>query len=179
MEFNYELKIPKDRIAVLIGKEGAVKEELELLTGINIDIDSKEGDVKLKGENSLNLYALKEVILGISRGFNPDIAQLLLKQDYVLDIIPLLDYIKNKNHLERIKGRVIGAKGKSRQTIESLTDTFISVYGKTIAIIGRSENVVSAKQAVESLLQGSPHSNVYRFLEKNRVRLKQRELEDW
>lgn len=179
MEFNYELKIPKDRIAVLIGKEGSVKEELELQTGITLDVDSKEGDVKLKGENSLNLYALKEVVLGIARGFNPDIAQLLLKQDYVLDIIPLLDYIKNKNHLGRIKGRVIGTKGKSRETIESLTDTFISVYGKTISIIGRSENVVSAKQAIESLLQGSPHSNVYRFLEKNRVRLKQRELEDW
>lgn len=179
MEFNYDLKIPKDRIAVLIGKEGFVKQELESQTGINIDVDSKEGDVKLKGENSLNLYALKEVVLAVGRGFNPDIAQLLLKQDYVLDIIPLLDYVKNKGHLDRIKGRVIGAKGKSRSTIESLTDTFISVYGKTIAIIGRSENVISAKKAIESLLQGSPHSNVYRFLEKNRTRLKQKELEDW
>jgi ribosomal RNA assembly protein len=179
MEFNYDLKIPKDRIAVLIGKEGSIKLELESQTGISIDVDSKEGDVRIKGENSLNLYALKEVILAIGRGFNPDVAQLLLKQDYVLDIIPLLDYVKNKGHLDRIKGRVIGAKGKSRSAIETLTETFISVYGKTIAIIGRSENVISAKKAVESLLQGSPHSNVYRFLEKNRTRLKQKELEDW
>ncbi len=179
MEFNYELKIPKERIAVLIGKNGEVKKDLEEATGIFIDVDSKEGDVKIKGENSLNLFALKEVILAVSRGFNPDTAQLLLKQDYVLEIIPILDFIKNKNHLERLKGRVIGAKGKSRNTIERLTETYISVYGKTISIVGRAENVMSAKKAVESLLNGSPHSNVYRFLERNKVRLKRKELSEW
>lgn len=179
MEFNYELKIPKERIAVLIGKNGSVKKELEDLTGIMLDIDSKEGDVKIKGDDTLMLYALKEVVLAIGRGFNPEIAQLLLKQDYVLDIIPLLDYVKNRNHIERIKGRVIGARGKSRETIESLTETFVSVYGKTVSIIGQSEKVIGAKKAIELLLQGSPHSNVYKFLEKNRARVKQRELMDW
>ena len=179
MEFNYDLKIPKERVAVLIGKEGSVKKELEALTNLTIDVDSKEGDVKIRGEDSLKLFALKEVILAIGRGFNPDIAQLLLKQDYVLDIIHLLDFVKNKNHFGRIKGRVIGTKGKSRATIETLTETFISVYGKTISIIGRSENVVGAKKAVEALIQGSPHSNVYTFLERNRVKLKRDEIENW
>lgn len=178
MEYSYELKITKERIAVLIGKDGEVKKELEDLTGTQIDIDSKEGDITIKGSDSINMYALKEVIKAIGRGFNPDIARLLLKQDYVLEIIPLLDYLK-KSHLERVKGRVIGAAGKSRNTIERLTDTFIVVYGKTISILGESDGVINAKKAIESLIAGSPHANVYKWLEKNRKKMKEKQISEW
>lgn len=179
MEYSYGLKIPKDRIAVIIGKDGEIKTELEELTKTHIDIDSKEGDVTITGQDSLSLFTLKEVIRAIGRGFNPEIARLLLKQDYVLEILPLLDYIANKNHLERIRGRVIGAGGKSRTTIENLTETFICVHGKTISIIGESEGVTNAKKAVESLIAGSPHANVYRWLEKSRRKIKEEELKNW
>ena len=179
MEFSAETKIPRERIAIIIGKNGDVKKELEEYTSTNIDIDSKEGDIKITGSDSLQIYALKEVIKGIGRGFNPEIARLLLKQDYTLEVVSLLDYVKHKGHFERIKGRVIGANGKSRDTIERLTDTYISVYGKTISIIGRSEGVVASKKAIESLLQGSPHANVYKWLEKNRKNLKEKEALDW
>lgn len=178
MEYSYELKIPKERIAVLIGKDGGVKQELEELTSTKLDIDSKEGDVVIQGEDSIKMYALKEVIKAIGRGFNPEIARLLLKQDYVLEIIPLLDYLK-KSHLERVKGRVIGAGGKARNTIERLTDTFIVVYGKTISILGESEGVVAAKKAIESLIAGSPHANVYKWLEKNRKKMKEKQIAEW
>lgn len=179
MEFTYELKIPKERIAVLIGKDGETKQELEEITKTKLNVDSKEGDVTLTGEDSINLYALREVVKAIGRGFNPDIARLLLKQDYVLEVLPLMDYVKSKNHLERVKGRVIGANGKSRETIEQLTETFICIYGKTISIIGLPEDIVSSKKAIESLLQGSPHSNVYRWLEKNRKNKKTQEIKGW
>lgn len=179
MEYQYEQKIPKERIAVLIGKSGEVKQELESCTKTAINVDSAEGDIKITGPDSISLYALKEVIRAIGRGFNPDVSKLLLKQDYVLEVMPLLDYIKNKNHLERIKGRVIGAGGKSRETIEQLTQTYICVYGKTISIIGQSEGVMMAKKAIESLVQGSPHANVYRWLEKSRKQAKERAVLDW
>ena len=179
MEFGYELKIPKERIAVLIGKNGEIKKELEEESNSTIEVDSKEGDIKIKGEDSLKMYELKDVIMAIGRGFNPDIAKLLFRTDYVLEIIQLLDFVPSKQHFERVKGRIIGAKGKSRATIEKLTDTFISVYGKTIAIIGESENVPICRKAVESLLQGSQHANVYKFLEKNKRRQRQEKAIDW
>ncbi len=179
MDYSFDLKIPKERIAVLIGKNGETKLELEELTQTKINIDSKEADIKITGEDSVKIYALKEVIRAIGRGFNPEISRLLLKQDNVLEIINLLDYVKNKNHFERVKGRVIGAGGKSRDTIEKLTETFISVYGKTISIIGEAEDVVTCKKAIESLLLGSPHANVYKWLEKNRKNKKQQQAQDW
>ncbi len=179
MEFAYELKIPRERIAVLIGTDGEVKKELEELTGSQINVDSKEGDIRITGEDSLSLYAIREVVRAIGRGFNPDIARLLLKPDYVLEIIQLQEFVKNKkNHFDRVRGRVIGSGGKAREQIEQLTESFICVYGKTVSIIGDNESVVIAKKAVESLLNGSPHSNVYRFLEKNRKNIKKHRMLD-
>lgn len=167
-EYSYQLKIPKERIPVLIGIKGTVKKDLEQISKTAINIDSKEGDVNLTGDDSIKLYILKDVILAIGRGFNPDIAKLLFKQDYSLEFLNMLDYAHSKNDLPRVKGRVIGSEGKSRKTIEELTECYISVYGKTIGIIGEIEFVILAKRAVEMLLEGSPHSSVYRWLEKQR-----------
>lgn len=176
-EFSYALRIPKERVAVLIGKKGETKNELEELTGIEIDVDSKEGEVTITGNDAIKLYTIREVIKAIARGFNPDVAKNLLKQDYVYEQISIKDYAKTQNHLLRLKGRVIGAEGKSRKTIEELSEADISVYGKTIGIIGRADNVDIARRAVQSLLTGSPHSNVYKWLEKKRRDIKRAEAE--
>jgi len=167
-EFSYVLKIPKERIAVLIGKNGETKNDLEEATLIDIDIDSHEGEITLTGADAIQLYTSREVIRAIARGFNPIIAKNLLKQDYVYEQISIKDFIKNENHLHRLKGRVIGTEGKSREMIEDLSEANVSIYGKTIGIIGLAENVDIARRAIESLLSGSPHSNVYKWLENQR-----------
>ena len=166
--FSYELKIPKDRIAVLIGKKGEIKKNIQKLTKIRISVDSKEGDITVSGHDALSLFDTKEVIKAIGRGFNPEVAQLLLKQDYGLEVFNLSEFCKTKNSLARLKGRVIGAGGKSRQVIEQLTGVYISVYGKTISIIGEIWALANARQAIDMLLRGSPHRNVYQWLEKKR-----------
>jgi ribosomal RNA assembly protein len=176
-EFAYELKIPKERIAILIGKGGETKKFIEEQTKTKLSIDSSEGDVFVKGEDALSLYCTRDIIKAIGRGFNPDIALLLLKQDYCFEIIPIQEHVK-PNHIARVKGRIIGAEGKTRNLIERLTDTNISVYGKTVGIIGRVEDVSLVKRAVESLIDGSPHTNVYKWLEKMRKEQKRREYEE-
>ncbi len=174
-EFSYELKIPKDRIAVLIGPKGAQKKELEEQTHSKITIDSKEGDVFITGKDSLGLFAVREVIKAIARGFNPDIAQLLLKQDYIIEIITISDYAVKKNHVQRLRGRVIGADGKARMTIENLTETYVVIYGKTISVIGTNERALLARRALETLLEGSTHASVYKWLEKAAREIRKKE----
>tara|TARA_Y100000310_G_scaffold212686_2_gene213568 strand:+ start:2843 stop:3388 length:546 start_codon:yes stop_codon:yes gene_type:complete len=175
--YTYELKIPKNRIAVIIGKEGSIKKDIEESTHTTLKIDSKEGDVYIDGEDALGLYIAREIIRAIGRGFNPELAKLLLKQDYILETIHLSDYAgKSKDTLIRIKGRVIGKEGKSRSLLENLTETNISVFGKTISIIGKSENVSNSKRAIENLLRGANHSSVYQWLEKKRKQLKRKEM---
>lgn len=178
-EYIHELKIPKARIAVVIGKSGETKKELEEFTNTKIDVDSKEGVVTISGKDAVKLYQVREMILSIGRGFNPETAKLLLKQDYSVEIISLSDFAGKKNQLERVRGRVIGKKGKSREIIEQLTETRISVYGKTVSIIGMVENVVAARNAVDLLLDGATHSTVYKKLEKFRRQVKEQRIQDF
>jgi len=172
----HELKIPKARIAVLIGKNGTTKKELEEFTKTEINVDSKEGVVTVTGKDAVKLYLVREMVLAIGRGFSPEIAKLLLKQDYAIEIVSLADFAGKKKNLERVRGRVIGTKGKSREMIEKLTETNISVYGKTISIIGLLENITAARNAIETLLDGATHSTVYRKLEKYRRKIKEQRM---
>jgi ribosomal RNA assembly protein len=176
-KFQYEIKVPKERVAVIIGEKGEKKRELEETLNVRIDVDSDEGDVVLTGKDAISLFTGREVIKAIARGFNPDIARLLLKTDYLLEIVNVAEYAKTKDQMIRLKGRVIGEGGKSRSTIEELAEVHMVVYGKTIAIIGQTENVTAAKRAVDTLLTGAPHSTVFRLLEKLRRDMKRKDLE--
>ena len=70
----------------------------------------------------------------------------------------------------RLKSRVIGTKGKAKAMLEQLTNTNICIFGKTVSIIGRTENVMITKHGIESLLNGAPHGNVYRSIEDQKVK---------
>ena len=98
-EYLYELKIPKQRIAVLVGKRGTIKKGIEELTDTKIKIDSKEGDIFITGKDNLKLYSCQTIIKAIARGFNPEKAQLLLKTDYTFEVIDISDYAKTQADL--------------------------------------------------------------------------------
>lgn len=175
-EYSYGIKIPKERIAVLIGRKGETKKQIEKATKTTLKVDSEEGDVSLLGEDALGLYTAIEIVNAVGRGFNPEVAQFLLKGDYVFEQINLNDIAKTKSHFTRLKGRLIGSDGKCRRLMEELSETHICVYGKTVSIIGESENVSVAKRAIESIIRGSPHSSVYTWLEKKRRDIKKRAI---
>ena len=82
--YEEEIKVPKERIAILIGKKGELKRELEKITKTKIYIDSNNNLVTLKAEDSINLFNALPIIKAIARGFNPDIAELLNEEDYTL-----------------------------------------------------------------------------------------------
>ncbi|WP_421078581.1 KH domain-containing protein [Methanothermococcus sp. Ax23] len=183
MEGNIEvLKIPKDRIGVLVGKKGETKNKIEKELGVEIDID-EDGEITVfsteEQKDPLATWKARDIIRAIGRGFNPEKALKLVSDDYILEIIDITDYAHSDNAIRRLKGRVIGSGGKSRRYIEDLTDTDLSVYGKTIAILGEYEPVQIAKEAVSMILRGSSHAKMYKYLERHRQDIKRRELELW
>ena len=64
-EFSYHLRIPKDRIAVIIGVKGKIKKELEELTKSKLSIDSGEGEVSMAGSDSFKLFILSFLIISL------------------------------------------------------------------------------------------------------------------
>ena len=153
------IKIPEDRIPVLIGIKGITKRKIEKNTKTKISVEGEE--VTIQG-NSIDVLDAENIVKAIGRGFSPENSALLLNEDNMLSII---DLPKNKASLKRVRSRLIGTKGKSRRNIERLTGTYISVYGKTASIIGKYQNVSIAEQAINKLIKGVPHRFVYEFLE--------------
>jgi len=84
-------------------------------------------------------------------------------------VVNISDYSRNnKNDLKRLKGRLIGKNGKAKEMIQDLTNVSLSIYGKTISMIGKIENVDTARHAINNLLSGSRHGKVYAYLERQR-----------
>lgn len=169
MEFHYEIKIPKERIAVLLGTKGETKRKIERSLDVKMKVDSEEGDVTINGDDGLKLLTAQNIVKSIGRGFNPKIAMELLEEGYALELIDINEYTReSKKRLEQIKARVIGTGGKARKIIEEETNTKTVIYGRTIGIIGDYEGVRLARRAFESLLAGSRHTTVYEWLVKER-----------
>lgn len=179
------VKIPRDRVGVLIGPDGRVKEIVEKKLSVTLQIDSESGDVTITQDATEQdptiLFRGREVVTAIGRGFSPERAfRLLEDEDIALEVIDLREIIgKSLSDIKRLEGRVIGKGGKTRKIIEELTETYVSVYGYTISIIGSMDQIEAAREAISMLIKGSQHSTVYRFLHKKRRELKKKKLELW
>lgn len=185
MSFGQIVRIPKDRVAVVIGRGGETKKRLEELLGVRITVDSETGDVRiatLPGVSVLDSDPFKavQIIEAIGRGFSPERSQRLLEEQVYLETIDLRDYVgKSKNALERVRGRIIGLNGKARRVLEELTGAYISVYGHTVACIGTTEQNRLATNAIVELAKGSEHKVVYSALQRERTRAKLERLKLW
>lgn len=153
------IKIPEDRLGVLIGSRGKTKEEIEKNTNTKIGMGD---EVLIEGEYLDVLKALN-VVKAIGRGFSPENAFILFSDKYTLDVISLKG---TKDNIKRLESRVIGYGGKARKNIEVRTDVKISIYGRTISIIGEYKPVSLARKSIEMLLSGRTHNYVYRMLER-------------
>ncbi|MDR3074683.1 MAG: KH domain-containing protein [Candidatus Methanoplasma sp.] len=174
------VRIPGDRVGTLIGKKGETKRAIEKISGIRLRID-EEGEILFndEAEGTDPLMALKiiDVLKAVGRGFNPDRALRLFEDDEYLEVIDLKDVVGDRpNQLGRIRGRLIGADGKTRRIIEELTGCYMSVYGNTVSLIGNSVSLPVAKHAIELILNGSEHATVYHYLENQRPRLRIAEM---
>ena len=93
------MKIGKNRIAVIIGKNGETKKSIEDHLGIRIIIDSRTGDCEIKpiiehpNYNPLNVYAAEKILNAINRGFNPIKAMKLLEETFDLEIFNLYNIL--------------------------------------------------------------------------------------
>jgi len=179
------LRVPKERVGALIGPDGKTKKAIEKMLSVELQIESDDGGVTITLSEKIDdpslLFKAKDVATAIGRGFSPEHAfRLIREEEAILDIIDLRTIFgKSESDIKRIKGRIIGMDGKTRRIIEELTDTNVSIYGHTVGIIGNIEQGQVAREAIQMLIDGSLHSTVYRFLHRKRRELKKKMLELW
>ena len=179
------VRIPKERVGVLVGSDGKVKQNIEEKFMVELQIESESGGVTIvlseKANDPSLLFRAKDVVTAIGRGFSPEHAfRLLRNEDAIFDFIDFrIIFGRSESDIKRVKGRIIGANGKTRQLIEELTDASVVVYGHTVGFIGTFEQVDVARNAVQMLIDGSQHHTVYRYLQRKRSEFKKQRLELW
>ncbi len=183
MSFEKLIRIPNDRIAVLIGKSGNVKLQIEKLCHVLLDIDGDTGEVLITSHGdveNISPFKAMEIVTAIARGFSPENAFILLKGENTLHVIDLREFAGKSNaNVERIKGRIIGEGGRARRNMENLSGTHISVYGRTVSIIGDSTKLRKAVDAISSISSGSLHGSVYSKLEAANRQAKHEKMKLW
>ncbi len=181
MSFEQVVRVPLDRVAAVIGKGGESKKQLEESCHVSLEVDGETGEVTVRSSSPEEGDPFKAltVVEAIGRGFSPQRALRLLEAETVLEVMDLRDFGKSDNSLERIRGRIIGLKGKSRRVIEELTKCQVSVYGRTVAIIGDVSEAKLAKEAISMLASGSRHRSVYNMLQRARTKRKMDRMLLW
>lgn len=175
---SYYVKVPLDRVGVILGAAGAIKARVEELSGVRLHVTSDTGEVEVDPSDCTDpLMGLRarDAVKAMARGFTPEEALPLLSDpELYFELTDIRDYSgKSKDKLHRLRGRLIGTRGKTRRLIQDQSGACVVIHGHTVGLLGNPEELETARIAVDMMLNGAEHSSVYRFLEgRHRARTK-------
>ncbi len=157
-------RIPEDRITSVIGKGGSVKKRIERTTRTSIEVTDI---VKIDGEDPIMVLKARDTVLAIGRGFSPKVARRIIDEDCELHIVSLQG--ETDKTRKRLLGRVIGNEGRAKKMIERETGVDIAIKGKTLSVIGASDQLGPAEEALGSLLSGKTHAYAYNSMRRKKA----------
>ena len=178
------IRIPQDRVGVVIGPHGATRKMLAERSGLPIEVDSEANEVsfddKAPGADPLMVLKMRDIIRALGRGFSPEHAMRLFSDDVYFELLDIHEYTgKNKARVRQVTARIVGSEGKTRRIIEEQTGCDLAIYGHTVGIVGEIEQLANAKKACDMILRGAEHASVYGFLEGQRRKIKRADSELW
>ncbi len=160
-----QILIPHKRAVVL----GSMLESL--CKRLECSIEIRDGNEVLINGDAYSEYNARNVIHAFGRGFDIKKALRLLDDEYFFRYISLKEAYRNAGQMKRIKARLIGEHGRVREYIEEVSGAYIEIWGDTIGIIGKVEEISVAVPAIEVLMEGGTHKKAYRVMDAVRRKL--------
>ncbi|KAJ1930421.1 pre-rRNA-processing protein pno1 [Tieghemiomyces parasiticus] len=172
--------IPKHRMGPL--KRDWLKVYTPIVTHLKLDIrvNFREKLVEVRTnqetEDTGAIQKAADFIRAFTLGFDLDDAVALMRlDDLYIDCFEIKDVKTLRgDHLARAIGRIAGREGKVKFTIENCTKTRIVLADSKISIMGSFANIKVARDAIVSLIMGSPPGKVYANLRTISTRMKER-----
>jgi RNA-binding protein PNO1 len=162
-----KVRVPPHRYTPLRQNwENVMKPIVEYLK-LQIRMNPRTRNVELKtSEYTTEASALQkgaDFIHAFMLGFEVQDAMALLRlDDLYIDTFEIHDVKTLKgDHMSRAIGRIAGQSGKTRYAIENATRTRVVLADKKIHILGSFANIKIARDAICSLIMGSPPGKVY------------------
>lgn len=168
-----QVYIPRERVKLLKRNRSIVK---------TIE-NACECKLKIEGDDTIEIsggafaeYSARNIVHAFGRGFDLDIALRLSGDDYYFNSIDISRSASSDKRAVQIKSRIIGENGRTKKYIEQVSGARISIYGDTVNLIGRIDEIGEAETAVNTLIEGGTHKLAYSRMEaahrKNRDRRK-------
>ena len=154
-------------IKLIIDKLARITKNRKKLEEIlNVIIIHRGTEVYIDGEPE-DEYVAEKVINALNFGFPFSVAIEIKKEDLMFEVLNIKHYTNQKN-LARVRGRIIGAKGKTIKIISELSNCYLEIKDNKVGIIGEPEFIKNAQEAIISIAKGTKQANVYNYLEKHR-----------
>ena len=163
--------------SIMVNTPGKIiknKKKLEEKLFVSINIFGKKATIAGK---EFDEYVALKILEAISLGFKISEALLLLDEEYIFEKLNIKEISRRKN-LSEVRARCIGTNGRTLDTLERLSDCFITLHDNTIGIIGHVDEIKDITNAIKSLIQGSKQSSVYSYLEKSRHKITPKNIEE-
>ena len=145
-----------------------VKNKKKLEKELNVKISVNGRKILIEGE-SVDEYEARLVLNAIDFGFSVKNALLLKNEEMIFKKIHIRSY--TKRDLKVVKSRLIGVKGKTRKTMEEISNCKILIKEADVGVLGYVDDVENVVTAIIHLIRGSKQANMYSYLERmNRMR---------
>jgi len=151
-------------------------EHLKLQVRMNVKTKSVELRTSKYTTDTGALQKGADFVQAFSLGFDTaDAIALLRMDDLYIQSFEIKDVkTLEGEHRSRAIGRIAGKDGKTRFAVENATKTRVVVAGQKIHILGGFKNITMAREAIVSLILGSPPGKVYGNLRTVAGRMKER-----
>lgn len=151
-------------------------EHLKLQVRMNVKAKAVELRTSKHTTDSDALQRGEDFVRSFALGFQVEDAIILIRGlDFFVETFEIKDVkTLNGEHLARGIGRIAGRGGKTKHAIETASRTRVVLADQKIHILGGFKNIHIAREAIVSLILGSPPGKVYGNLRTVASRMKER-----